>query len=164
MVQSRQREKLLCICLCLSLQLALALSLSLSRDWVNNGQWGLSRQLQAGSRFRIWLTPATGRESLYCANRSICIGLWKSSDLMWASKGIYYSFEVTVGASFDQNTVSLLFVIKFKNIFIHYKVEYFEPCWILVLAVRVSQNTGIYILISVNYHSANINTAYLCLC
>lgn len=91
---------------------------------------------------------------------------------MWASKGIYYSFEVTVGASFDQNTVrihmylfkSLLFVIKFKNIFIHYKVEYFEPFWVLVLTVTVSQNTGIYILISVNYHSANINTAYLCLC
>ena len=67
MVQTQQRGKLLSICLCLSVFLsvwmALAPSLSLMTGSIM-GKLGLSRELQAGSCFRIWLTPTSDRKSL----------------------------------------------------------------------------------------------------
>lgn len=56
---------------CLSVRVALTLTGSIM------GKLGLSRELQAGSCFRIWFTPTTDRKSLNILYQQVNIALWK---------------------------------------------------------------------------------------
>lgn len=58
---SKEKSSFLFVSVCLSDQLSLCLSLMTGSIM---GKLGLSMELQAGSCFRIWLTPTTDRKSL----------------------------------------------------------------------------------------------------